>query len=170
MARKTKCGPGHVSPAKNCKLCVKRYNATRYAKVKATPVLMERLAAKRRKDNAVRFRTVYGRVYYYKQNAKLSGKVFNLPFALCEDLMTGKCFYCLADPLPFNGIDRVDNNLGYIVDNVVGCCSRCNLAKKDMDRSEFEQWATRVAAVAKEWEGKADGHSSTDHPKGAAAS
>lgn len=39
-----------------------------------------------------------------------------------------------------NGVDRVDNALGYTPDNCVPCCSRCNYAKRAMPRGEFENW------------------------------
>jgi hypothetical protein len=44
-------------------------------------------------------------------------------------------------------MDRVDNSLGYVIDNVVSCCEMCNLAKKDFSREEFESWVRRVHAV-----------------------
>lgn len=36
-----------------------------------------------------------------------------------------------------NGIDRVDNSVGYINDNVVPCCKTCNLGKHTMSYKEF---------------------------------
>lgn len=46
--------------------------------------------------------------------------------------------------LKYNGIDRVNNDLGYIGTNVVGCCGTCNLAKQSMTIEEFADWIVRV--------------------------
>ena len=40
----------------------------------------------------------------------------------------------------YNGIDRVDNNLGYVSNNVVPCCKWCNYAKNNRSREEFIAW------------------------------
>ena len=42
--------------------------------------------------------------------------------------------------------DRVDNDGGYVEDNVVTACNFCNQAKHTHTRAEFEEWAKRVAA------------------------
>lgn len=42
-----------------------------------------------------------------------------------------------AYAVSMNGIDRVDNTMGYIVSNSVPCCQRCNLMKNDMPRDTF---------------------------------
>lgn len=68
------------------------------------------------------------------------------------------CFYCGAepsnkithrksewvDPFYYNGLDRIDNSLGYIKGNVVPCCSYCNWAKKDKTQKDFFDWIERV--------------------------
>jgi hypothetical protein len=36
-----------------------------------------------------------------------------------------------------NGIDRVDNNIGYVLNNCVPCCTKCNEMKMDKTVSEF---------------------------------
>lgn len=74
-------------------------------------------------------------------------------------LITSTCHYCGVEPsnvlkvpygggdyevFTYNGIDRVDNLLGYIVGNVVSCCHKCNWAKKDMTTEEFYIWVKRV--------------------------
>ena len=47
-------------------------------------------------------------------------------------LIGKSCYYCgFIDPERCNGLDRVDNDGGYFVDNVVSCCMYCNMAKKD---------------------------------------
>ena len=66
------------------------------------------------------------------------------------------CHYCGAEPAQiarhvdhngvyvYNGIDRIDNNEGYTIDNVVPCCKMCNSAKSTSTVSEFESWIVRV--------------------------
>lgn len=60
-----------------------------------------------------------------------------------------RCYYCGVKPLQtshaeayngdyvHNGIDRVDNERGYTIDNVVSCCGKCNLMKRAMSLQEF---------------------------------
>lgn len=43
-----------------------------------------------------------------------------------------------------NGIDRIDNSLGYIKGNITSCCTTCNTAKMAMSVSEFLSWIKRV--------------------------
>lgn len=40
--------------------------------------------------------------------------------------------------LKLNGIDRIDNSLGYIEGNVATCCKMCNISKGDMSCDEFK--------------------------------
>ena len=43
-----------------------------------------------------------------------------------------------------NGIDRVDNDKGYVRGNIVPCCTNCNIAKNTFLITEFEEWINRV--------------------------
>jgi len=43
-----------------------------------------------------------------------------------------------------NGIDRIDNSLGYLQSNCVACCWACNLAKGDRTPKEFKEWLIRI--------------------------
>jgi hypothetical protein len=47
-------------------------------------------------------------------------------------------------PYLWNGLDRVDSNKHYSLDNVVPCCSVCNRAKMAMSQEEFLIWVERV--------------------------
>ena len=63
------------------------------------------------------------------------------------------CFYCNCLPAKecytetrtslyiYNGVDRRDNSLGYILNNCVSCCSSCNFAKNNKTEEEFLIWA-----------------------------
>jgi hypothetical protein len=44
----------------------------------------------------------------------------------------------------YNGIDRVNNNFGYLIDNCVTCCTNCNVAKMARTQEEFNSWNQRV--------------------------
>ena len=44
----------------------------------------------------------------------------------------------------YNGIDRIDNALGYVIGNVTSCCGTCNKAKATMGRIDFLDWVRRV--------------------------
>ena len=44
----------------------------------------------------------------------------------------------------YNGIDRLDNSLGYTLDNVVASCWDCNRAKQDLTVGDFLIWVLRV--------------------------
>lgn len=46
--------------------------------------------------------------------------------------------------LKINGIDRLNNNIGYIDGNVVTCCKYCNSAKGVMSKEEFLDWVNRI--------------------------
>lgn len=65
-----------------------------------------------------------------------------------KTLVTSDCFYCGAPPsqkpkgvlvehLKRNGIDRKDNETGYVWDNCVPCCASCNREKRAQSVEEF---------------------------------
>jgi 5-methylcytosine-specific restriction endonuclease McrA len=43
-----------------------------------------------------------------------------------------------------SGIDRIDNTLGYNIENCVSCCKDCNRAKSDKTLNEFKEWITNL--------------------------
>lgn len=46
--------------------------------------------------------------------------------------------------LAYNGVDRIDNAIGYTSDNCVTACKQCNLAKYTYSKEQFLVWAERV--------------------------
>lgn len=64
----------------------------------------------------------------YKKGAEIRNIEFNLSFEEFMLLWQKPCEYC-GDEIKTIGIDRVDNHIGYIVDNTVPCCAICNLMK-----------------------------------------
>jgi len=84
----------------------------------------------------------------YKRSAKVKHRSWALEDEDAYKLFLGECFYCTMAAGPkANGIDRVHNDEGYVIDNVVPCCFQCNDTKSDYSPAEFDSWATRFAAT-----------------------
>lgn len=87
----------------------------------------------------------------YRGGAVRRGYSFDLSYEDFVGLITSPCHYC-GDPAsnshegyPYNGVDRVDNALGYSKANAVPACALCNYSKRDRSVDEFVAWAKRVA-------------------------
>ena len=91
----------------------------------------------------------------YKHSAKRRKINFDLSYNDFKNLVSDNCYYCDNEPkqihapgtyreIKYNGIDRVDNNKGYIKSNCVSCCKICNSAKLCMSQQEFFNWIKRV--------------------------
>ena len=92
-------------------------------------------------------------LYICKQGAKTRGLSFELSTEEFRDLIQRNCFYCNEPPSEHangvltyksNGIDRLDNSIGYIKANCVTACASCNLAKGTKSVAEFLKWAVSV--------------------------
>jgi hypothetical protein len=93
---------------------------------------------------------------HYKHSSKGRGISFDLTREELGKIIQEPCYYCGELPsnmspdankkgvFMYNGIDRVDSSLGYVITNCVPCCKRCNKAKLSMPRSEFFYWIKRV--------------------------
>jgi hypothetical protein len=76
----------------------------------------------------------------YKNRANIK---LNKEFELSEDqfykLIFGDCYICgkKTDDKHTNGIDRIDNEKGYIINNVESCCGECNYMKNKFNLDIF---------------------------------
>jgi hypothetical protein len=91
--------------------------------------------------------------YNIKKKYKIllkSAKVRNLKVSLnlkhYEDLLELGCMYCGSSLDKENGycLDRIDNNLGYLDDNVTPCCKICNMAKSSKTVIDFVNWIEKA--------------------------
>jgi hypothetical protein len=90
------------------------------------------------------FNVLYGN---YEHGAKNRNLEFNLTKEQFGTLTKQICFYCGFEPnqiskcntgiYVYNGIDRLDNNIGYEIDNCVPCCGYCNAMKRAHTQEEF---------------------------------
>lgn len=95
-----------------------------------------------------------------KRRAKHLNRVFDLTKEQVKYLTSQPCYYCGAKPAQFgtklentrnrngayiyNGLDRVNNEEGYVLENIVPCCGICNHAKSTMTQDEFLGWVSRI--------------------------
>jgi hypothetical protein len=101
----------------------------------------------------------------YKKQAKDRNLIWKLTENEFQKLTKQNCHYCGVDPSQitktvygktkfkehhdknnyiYNGIDRIDSNLGYVLNNCVACCGTCNVAKNDLPYIEFKNWIKRI--------------------------
>jgi len=79
---------------------------------------------------------------------------FSLSYDQFCALVSTPCSYCgKMRPISPNsqnrnillsGIDRVDSDVGYTVENCVPSCTPCNMAKNSMSTAAFKQWVSDV--------------------------
>ena len=104
----------------------------------------------------------------YRWNAKTFNRINDLEDSQVKYICSLPCTYCDKDPVPWNGylntdgttvdsrmskeatdrswiningIDRINNNIGYTLENSVSCCSECNFMKNDMN---FWNWIAQI--------------------------
>jgi hypothetical protein len=94
----------------------------------------ERELKRRKEIKEVRMRHRY---HKYKRGAKIRDLLFELTKEEAYVFFQLDCYYCGSIPDPENGIDRKDNNIGYIVSNCVPCCWDCNRMKADITVDDF---------------------------------
>lgn len=109
----------------------------------------------KRKNNS--YPSSFNALYYeYKIRSKKRNITFNLTKDEFMILIKSKCHYCgefpnkkfhrndYSDITIFNGIDRVDNQLGYVTDNCVACCEKCNFMKGTLPKNSFLEQVNKI--------------------------
>lgn len=76
------------------------------------------------------------RWHQFKRAALLRQKTFNITYEQFANLIGAACYYCnneLGKKVETgSGLDRLDNNIGYEITNVVSCCTFCNKLKSNL--------------------------------------
>lgn len=94
----------------------------------------------------------------YRNESKTRGLLWGLEESVFFALTSSPCAICGTPPwqihqLPkrssdfsclYVGLDRIDNNQGYINGNVRPCCKICNQAKHTRSEEEFQAWISRL--------------------------
>lgn len=100
------------------------------------------------------FNSVYSS---YKSGARKRELDFKLTKEEFKELISDNCSVCGVEPdktykarqytngeYKYNGIDRVDNNIGYIKENCVTMCTPCNFGKHSLSQEKFMNWIERL--------------------------
>lgn len=95
--------------------------------------------------------------------AEQRGHEFTLTKEEFKFITSKDCYYCETPPSNgvkrrhtiettylYNGLDRVDNDKGYTIDNVVPCCKYCNQMKSDLTQEEFYAKIKKINSKIKE--------------------
>lgn len=92
----------------------------------------------------------------YRNKARNKNIEFTLTKQEFKQQTKKVCYYCgirpfqiakrgnASTPYKYNGLDRLNNKLGYIISNVVPCCGICNRAKGALTFDEFKLWSKRL--------------------------
>lgn len=79
----------------------------------------------------------------YISNSKHYNRIFELTKEEFRFLITQNCYYCGIEPLQenmgfkYNGLDRINNDNGYVTENIVTCCRTCNVMKMNHTQEQF---------------------------------
>lgn len=123
----------------SCKECRKierlEYKSREYVKEKTKRYYQEHKEEIRERTRKHRF-TLNGQYHEYKKSAKKRGIEFELIESDCLPFFNSYCYYC-DDQFSGVGIDRLDNNVGYKIGNLIPCCYRCNIMKHTSSEKEF---------------------------------
>lgn len=96
----------------------------------------------------------------YKSAARRRELPFELSREEFRELTQKDCYYCGDEPsklqygsygftkehgvYKYNGVDRIDSNLGYTLNNVVPCCHTCNIMKGTQTLEDFIERCRKV--------------------------
>jgi hypothetical protein len=84
---------------------------------------------------------VVNKISTYRKSARARNIAWEIENHFAQKLFFSRCHYCnYYNEEKMNGIDRVDSSLGYTYDNVVPCCTYCNMAKGSKSLDDWNGW------------------------------
>lgn len=83
----------------------------------------------------------------YLKRANKKKLVFNLSIEKFSKLINNDCYYCnkKTNKNHTNGIDRKNNNDGYMEENCVSCCGECNFMKGSLSDIKFIEHCKNIS-------------------------
>lgn len=125
----------------HCKQCSgKRKRALRRQHWEANPAAhkrhLERAAAALRRRRSEGHNAAGTFLNDSRKNDRRNNRANDLTKEFVSEMFKQPCSYC-GDCNGKKSLDRVDNTLGHLQDNVVTCCVRCNLVRGQMP---YQAW------------------------------
>jgi hypothetical protein len=101
-----------------------------------------------------------------KRSAKKRNITFDISLEFYNNIISPntKCFYNCGNFIPLSGVglDRIDNKIGYVENNVVPCCGVCNAIKNSViskdEMLEIIKLLKNLRNAEYLWEGKSTTH------------
>jgi hypothetical protein len=127
-----------------CSYCKKCHNVNMKKYYHKNREKFYKTTKKWEKENPIRLKVIKIKGWAnYKWNKTYDDKyLYTLTQKECMDLLVKNCIYCNVPNAM--GLDRVDSNKGYCVDNVVPCCSICNYMKLNLDVNDFKNHIIKI--------------------------
>ena len=141
--------PNKVWPSeylKTCSRCKKELNAEKHFNYHFSR--FDGYNALCRGCRKIETQTVRHKYIALRSSAKARDIDWELNFEDTSGLLLQDCYYCgkpSQEEVKIHGLDRVDNDRGYFMDNVVTCCEECNTAKHTQTYEDFIQQARNIA-------------------------
>jgi len=122
-----------------------KYNAEAFRKRNAENQAKRRKMHPKKKST-YRYNTIVKDKYHRSiKSAEERGYDFNISYDIFKKLVESDCYYCGCPRKKFlNGVDRLDNKIGYIENNIVSACKMCNYMKNTLNEATFILMCTHI--------------------------
>jgi len=117
-----------------CKECHKKY--TKFYNMTYNIRNKKSLNEKVRTNLRARFNNAHN-------TAKHKNKEWSISYDDFLIIVAKSCVYC-GENIEIRGMDRINNNLGYTLENIASCCSLCNYLKRDLSVEEFKNHIRKI--------------------------
>lgn len=116
-----------------CAQCQTEKPLDQFAKKNKSSEVVECYCKQCRRNKRVKYaKTPHARWLQSKRRAEERGLIWTINFEDYEKLLMKNCAYCEGKINIYGvGLDRKNNTIGYILENVVPCCGICNKLKSD---------------------------------------
>jgi len=91
-----------------------------------------------------RTESINGRLSSYIKGAKSRDLEWSITKEEFISFWGRDCHYCGSE-IPTVGLDRIDSSIGYVMDNILPCCTTCNRMKNSHSTNYFIEHIKKIA-------------------------